>query len=198
MRWRDDRGGTMTASDEERQRLDTLYGPARPAGGNGIQPYEMTLHPRSRQKLDGTSAVALNVYLAQAAKLHLSNLFPEIFHLLWVVDEAGDLWFSLEEVVDQSGATIGIFPKAIQARPLNLRKLGHPALIADPFRHARIGGEIVFDPDDPDGSGRNFCLTNASGRYGLRSGQRREHLQSVAGKFEENGLCFWFDFQTPR
>lgn len=72
-------------SDEERQRLDMLYGPARPAGGNGVQSHELTRHPRSRQKLDSTSA-----------------------------------------------------------------------------------------------------------------GQRREHLQSVAGKFEENGLSFWLDFQTPR
>ncbi|MBC2775605.1 hypothetical protein H6M51_22325 [Rhizobium sp. AQ_MP] len=185
-------------SDEERQELDMLYGPARPAGGNGVQPHELTLHPRSWQKLDSASATALDAYLARAAALHLSNLFPEIFHLLWIVDEEGDLWFSVEEVVDQSGVTIGMLPKTVQARPLNLMKLGHPALIADPLKLGRIGGEVVFDPDDPDDSGRNFCLTNASGRYGLRSGQRREHLQSVAGKFEENGLSFWLDFQTPR
>ncbi len=185
-------------SNEERQRLDMLYGPACPAGGNGLQPHELTLHPRSRQKLDSTSAPALKAYLDQVAELHLSNLFPEIFHLLWIVGDDGDLWFSGEEVVDQNGATIGIFPKSVQARPLSLRKLGHPTLIADPLKLARIGGEVVFDPDDPEGSGRSFCLTNASGRYGLRSGQRREHLEAVAGKFEENGLCFWLDFQTPR
>jgi hypothetical protein len=188
----------MTRSDEERRRLDGLYGPALPAGGHGIQAHEMIFSPRSRQKLYQSSAAALAEYLEQLAELQLAKLFPEIFHLLWIVDEAGDLWFSAEEVINESGTTIGILPKAVQARPLNLQKLGHPTLISDQLKLARIGGEVVFDPDDPDGSGRRFCLTNASGRYGLRSGQRPEHLQAVAGKFEENGLHFWLDFQTPR
>lgn len=188
----------MSRSDEERRRLDALYGPALPAGGNGIQPHEMSVSPRSRQKLDQRSAVGLADYLAQLLDLRLSNLFPEIFHLLWIVDEDGDLWFSVEEVIDGSGATIGILPKAVQARPLNLQKLGHPTLIGDQRKLGRIGGELVFDPNDPEGSGRSFCLTNASGRYGLRPGQRVEHLQAVAGKFAENGLHFWLDFQTPR
>lgn len=42
----------MSRSDEERRRLDVLFGPALPAGGNGIQPHEMSFSPRSRQKLD--------------------------------------------------------------------------------------------------------------------------------------------------
>ena len=188
----------MTLSDAERAQLDALYGPALVAGGNGIQLHEWILSPYSRQTLDKTSGAALATYLEQVALLHLNNLFPEIFHLLWIVDEDGELWFSLEEVVDQSGVTIGIFPKSVQARPLNLQKLGHPTLLGNASKRARIGGEIVFDPDDPDRSGRKFCLTNASGRYGLRPSQRREHLEAVAGKFEENGLYFWLDFQTPR
>lgn len=188
----------MTLSDEKRELLDALYGPALPAGGNGIQLHEWTLSPRSRQTLDNASGEALAAYLEQVAVLYMNNLFPEIFHILWIVDEEGELWFSVEEVVDQSGATIGIFPKSVQARPLNLQKLGHPTLLGNPLKRARIGGEIVFDPDDPDGSGRKFCLTNASGRYGLRPSQRRKHLEAVAGKFEENGLYFWRDFQTPR
>lgn len=188
----------MSRSDEERRRLDVLFGPALPAGGNGIQAHEMSFSPRSRQKLDQRSAVGLADYLSQLSDLHIGNLFPEICHLLWIVDENGDLWFSVEEVIDGSGATIGILPKSVQARPLNLQKLGHPALIGDQLKLARIGGELVYDPDDPDGSGRTFCLTNASGRYGLRSGQRMEHLQAVASKFAENGLHFWLDFQTPR
>jgi hypothetical protein len=188
----------MSRSDEERRRLDVLFGPALPAGGNGIQAHEMSFSPRSRQKLDQRSAVGLAEYLAQLSDLHLGNLFPEIFHLLWIVDEDGDLWFSVEEVIDGSGATIGIPPKSVQARPLGLQKLGHPTLIGDQLKLARIGGELVYDPDDPDGSGRTFCLTNASGRYGLRPGQRMEHLQAVASKFAENGLHFWLDFQTPR
>lgn len=188
----------MARSEEERRGLDIVYGPALPAGGHGIQPHEMSSSPRSRQKLDQKSAAALAIYLEQMAELHLSNLLPEIFHLLWIVDEDGDLWFSVEEVIDESGATIGILPKSVQARPLNLHKLGHPTLIADDRKLARIGGEVVFDPDAPEGNGRRFCLTNASGRYGLRSGQRPEHLEAVAGKFVENGLHFWLDFQTPR
>ncbi len=188
----------MAGSDEEREQFDALFGPALPAGGNGIQLHEWTMSPRSRQKLDKTSGGALAVYLQQVAELHLNNLFPEIFHLLWIVDEDGVLWFSVEEVVDQSGVTIGIFPKSVQARPFNLQKLGHPTLLGNALKLARIGGEVVFDPDDPDGSGRKFCLTNASGRYGLRPSQRREHLEAVAGKFEENGLYFWIDFQKPR
>ena len=59
--------------------------------GNGIQAHEMSFSPRSRQKLDQRSAVGLADYLAQLSDLNLGNLFPEICHLLWIVDENGDL-----------------------------------------------------------------------------------------------------------
>lgn len=184
----------MVLTNEERQKLDQLFGPAYPAGGLGINPHERSLHPVSRQKLDAESAAALKVYLDQVSTLLLINLFPVIFHLLWIVDENGDLWFSVEEVTGDGGQTIGIFPKSTQARPLNYVKLGHPSLLDGYDKLARIGGEIEFDPDDPGGSGHKFCVTNESGRYGMRETDTPEHLAAVAGKFAEYGLYFWHDF----
>lgn len=187
----------MASNEARPSALDELYGPAAPAGGRGIQQHEFGIQPRSRQKLDAESGPALRAYLERVSELRLANVFPEVYAVLWIVDEDGDLWFAVEEVVDAQGNLIGVFPKETQAQPLSYFKLGHPTLVGAESKLARIGGEVVFDPDDPKGSGHKFCVTNDSGRYGARPGQREEHLAAVTGKFADNGLYFWSFFQKP-
>lgn len=175
-------------------RLDTLYGPAAPAG-RPIQDVELLRTPESRQLLDEFSAEALQYYLSQTADLRISNIFPRIYHLLWVVDDPGDIWFSVEELIDPvNGQLIGILPRRVIVQPSQYVKLGHPSLISDTSKVARMGGEIYFDPIDDRPS---YVLTNRSGRYGLRPHQRREHLEAVAGKFNDYGLSFRIRFEEP-
>lgn len=94
---------------------------------------------------------------------------------------------------------IGVLPRAVKAQPVRpFLKLGHPTLIPSADKRARIAGEIVHDPDmSPDGR-RPWCLTNASGRYGLRPWQTPDHLEAVSRYFEGFGLYFTTWFQQPR
>jgi hypothetical protein len=144
--------------------------------------------------LDAHTAPHLLTYLARVHELELPKLFPESCHILWLIDRQGDLWVAAEELLDSNGDFIGVMPRSVIARPASSVKLGHPSLLPDKSDlAARIGGEIYYDPLD----GKHWCITNASGRYGLRPGQQISHLEAAAGKFAEHGLHCWVYFVTP-
>jgi hypothetical protein len=172
--------------------LDALYGPCSPPG-LPIKEHELAFQPRTLQRLDENSAPLLIDYLARQNGLLIPNAFPVTCHVLWVVDEPGELWFSSEEIIQDDGELIGILPKKVSARPKIFTKLGHPSLLTGDDRFARIGGELVYDPDE----GVDWCITNSSGRYGLRQHQRPEHLDAVAVKFARHGLHCWTYFEPP-
>ncbi|WP_050999893.1 hypothetical protein [Sinorhizobium fredii] len=172
-------------------KLDKLYGPCLPPG-KPINQHELDHLPRTLQRLDENSAPLLIDYLARQNGLFIPNAFPVTCHVLWVVDEPGEVWFSSEEIIQDDGELIGILPKKISARPKEFIKLGHPSLLTG-NRFARLGGELVYDPVD----GVDWCITNSSGRYGLREHQKAEHLEAVAGKFAQHGLHCWTHFEPP-
>lgn len=174
--------------------LDEEFGPCAPAGGYGVNAIERNYRPQSLQQLTADTAPVLKSYLG-TADLGLS--VPRILHrtnnILWIVDRRGDLWFAVEEIVDaETGALLYTLPrtKAKLLRPDEHVKLGHPSLLQDLDRHARIGGEILWSPRY-----NAWTLNNSSGRYGDRKGTTRAHLEAVARKLNHYGIelivVFW-------
>lgn len=179
--------------------LDALYGQCLEPGSAHSE-YEENNQPQSRQLLNDATAKHLKEYLDCKHPLSLINLVPQVCHILWLMDERGDIWFAVEEVIlpHKAGGgfdTIGILNKAFAARPDrdNYVKLGHPSLLEKGELNARIGGEIVYDPGD----GHDWCVTNDSGRYGTRKGTTKAMLIAVVEKFKEFGLYFEHDFVPP-
>lgn len=173
--------------------LDDRFGECLEAG-RPIEPHELTRSPNSLIELTQETAKSLIDFMT-AFDDHLSP-FVRNYHILWLVDQAGRLRVAFEEVIDPSGVTIGALAKPIGARPISPIKLGHPSLLGlDEPKNARIGGEIIFDPDF-DGQ-HKWVLTNKSGRYGLRAGQTEKHLVNAVGLFASLGLYLSHWFTPP-
>jgi hypothetical protein len=172
--------------------LDATFGEALPP--LRTDPLESEIVPRSRQKLDASSAKLLGELMhATAAGLGVSKFVYSELPILWVVDEAGELWFAVEEVVKAETGEF-VFPRfrntSIEREAQ--QRLGHPALIGG--GSGRIGGEIIFDvaSEEP-----GWFITNGSGRYGLRDGRTRSHLNSVKSRFEVFGIDLRTQFYAP-
>ncbi|ADZ71076.1 hypothetical protein SL003B_2653 [Polymorphum gilvum SL003B-26A1] len=103
------------------------------------------------------------------------------------MDEDGDIWFAMEEALNlETGRSEFPAPRAVPLASTH-RKLGHPSLLENSAKHARIGGEIVYDPLFGE---KGWVLSNSSGRYGTSPDRRKEHLDNVAARFGNYGLVF--------
>ena len=164
--------------------LDDLFGACREP--ERCTHAETHKRPESLTKLDDESAAHIRAIMLAAETVPLvRGLFGQV-PLLWIVDEAGDIYISLEEIVTLDSLRL--------LRPRSRRddaregetKLGHPALVGESNR-ARIGGELCYDP----GWGvqiEGWYLSNASGRYGVKAGLNDQHLRNVVAKFAEFGI----------
>lgn len=180
--------------------LDERYGVCGPAGAYGIGTHE-TRFPSSRVTLaKDTAPMVRSFFQVLQPQQKLITPIPRSVHVLWIMDGAGTVHLALEEIVDDKGTLLGVLPKAAQAQPPGgFKKLGHPTLLPEGEVTARIAGEIYYDPDaDKSGSGKLWCLTNESGRYGLRKGQTREHLEAACRYLEEFDLYFSTRYTKPK
>lgn len=161
--------------------LDTRFGETSPADGD-IHAAEALYQPASLQKLEAATKEYLQSYMRSAEGLLLPQLVHRYCALLWIIDDAGDVHFALEELVDErTGETVAIKPKDFKPLPGTV-KLGHPSLLADPKKEARIGGEIVYNRHT-----REWEINNWSGRYGFRQQASPSHLQEAAQIFKDIG-----------
>lgn len=174
--------------------LDKIYGPCREPG-SAIQPHELRVRPLTRMELTADTGPVIARYLDRSPGL-LTSIFCTAYHLLWVMDDHPRVFIAVEELLDATDKHIGALPLAEQARPSGVIKLGHPSLVDGDTRNARIGGEIIYDPDWEEGP--DWVLTNKSGRYGLRKWQTEGNLREVHGFFEAKGLYLGLRFIRPR
>jgi hypothetical protein len=100
------------------------------------------------------------------------------------MDEAGDVWFCVEEAY-KDDAEISVYPRLDGIEyPDGYEKLGHPALIL--AGKARIGGELLWDV--PENSKPRWIVSNKSGRYGIRDDIKAQHIDNIAKKFKTLGV----------
>jgi len=179
-----------TPDDQPLRSLDQAFGvclaPSR------VDDVETIYKPKSLHRLDAESAKLMKRLIDVTEEgLRVTRYVYSELPLLWVVDGRGDIWFSLEEVVDRDGNYL--FPKPSRvpvATPS--KKLGHPSLIGG--EQGRIGGEILYDTG---AAPPRWFITNRSGRYGVRAGRTPEHLANVARMFGAYGIEFAADFYPP-
>lgn len=172
--------------------LDALFGMLVSPGK--VDPKEKSVLPRSLQKLETTSGGLLR-QLMEVTERHLgvsAYVYCEL-PILWIVDDRGEVWFSLEEVVNEETDEFAIPRLRDSAVANGYARLGHPSLVS--ANAARIAGEILFDvrADKP-----SWYITNASGRYGIGHDRREEHLVEVRRLFEEFGIILLQQFIYPR
>lgn len=174
--------------------LDALFGPCR-APASIVQAHELRAMPLSRVELKTDTVAGIAEFLDDSEG-KMTSVFAIFYHLLWIMDCDGRVFIAVEEQLDADDRTIAALPLMIRARPSGAIKLGHPSLIDSATRNARIGGEIVYDPEwDP---GKKWVLTNKSGRYGLRNWQTEDHLREAHGFFTAAGLHLGMRFISPR
>lgn len=174
---------------ENREFLDREFGPAIEPQ-NGLKSWE---------HIDGTiepilltrNSAAWFIELVQAASSNpLARKAIEAVIILWVVDEGGDLYFAMEDVIDTQMSRL----QRPRTRGISLndavKPLGHPLLIAG--GRGRIGGEIYVDRDENDNS--VLILNNRSGRYGRHPSRTPEHLENVTWLFRTFGVTLIPDF----
>src|SRR5262245_62045558 len=123
--------------------LDELYGPALPPVDVGL--LEAKVRPSSLQRLMPDTADQLKELMRLAEQgLGVAKYVYGALPILWVIDDGGEVWIAVEEIIDErSGAFVR--PRlAATARPDSpFHRLGHPALLSG--RNGRIGGEILLD-----------------------------------------------------
>ena len=162
--------------------LDIRFGETSPADGD-INPAELSYQPASLQKLEAETKQFLEAYIHAAEGLRTPQIVHQYCALLWIVDAHGDIHFALEELVDEhTGKTVAIRPKGDFGKIPGTVKLGHPSLLADSKKEARIGGEIVFNAKTGE-----WEINNFSGRYGFRDQADPSHLQEAAQIFKDIG-----------
>ncbi|WP_141105632.1 hypothetical protein [Rhizobium sp. R635] len=154
--------------------------------------------PRSLHKLDGHSASLLREYFQTAKRgLGVTKLNHLCLIILWLMDESGTIWFALEEAysADHSGSHIHHPVSRVWSLPSKYLKLGHPALLSGDPKKARIGGEIVYDPDFGE---HEWVISNKSGRFGPNSKkQPREHLEKAAEVWKQFGIDLDVHYLKP-
>ena len=170
--------------------LDVLFGEALPP--LRVDRLEETLEPRSLHQLDTASAGLLGQLMAVTERgLGVTRYVYCELPILWIVDQGGKIWFSIEEIV-KSETQEFVSPRLRNATVEKAyQRLGHPALIG--AAAGRIGGEILFDIN---GEPPSWFITNGSGRYGLLPGRQPSHLSNVSGKFAGFGIMLR-DFFIP-
>lgn len=170
--------------------FDVLYGPCLPFARDASEA-EMGVNPRSLEFLNEETAPALIKHLENAESLLLSQVVHATMPILWLIDEAGQIRFAMEEVIARdTGYLSYILPRnGPPMRETDVR-LGHPALLepvnAGEAKSARIGGEIFYDPIRR--SELSWVLTNNSGRFGKRPHIKREYLENAGKAFEALGV----------
>ena len=169
--------------------LDEFFGRALPPSlcpNNSEERYT----PKSLEKLDANSGRKLRSLLHEIENgVNLSKFTFHSLSILWVLDELGDIYFAVEEVVDSRGENRFPKPYNLNDLPRGREKLGHPSLIK--CEKARIAGEIKYDmgADSP-----TWNIDNNSGRYGLRKETEKTHLDNVSKEFAKHGILLeaWF------
>ncbi len=162
--------------------MDDQFGKALPPDPN-YSPAEKRYKPQSCEKLNTSTGKKLKSLMDEVASgVILSKLTFWAVTILWVMDKEGDIYFSVEEVVDSRGCLMFPLPESLDL-PIGKMKLGHPSLID--CKSARIAGEIMFDmyADSP-----TWVLSNKSGRYGLRVATTAVHLKNVIGIFAQHSI----------
>lgn len=162
--------------------LDNDFGLALPPDRN-VSPAEKRYSPSSLQKLDSSSGARLKALMDEVSN---GITFPKItfwsISILWIMDEFGEIYFSVEEIVNSKGGFVALLQQD-NVVPPGKSKLGHPSLISG--ANARIAGEIYFDlrANSPA-----WTISNCSGRYGLRKTTQKKHLENVSKIFSKHGI----------
>ncbi|MEP0210575.1 MAG: hypothetical protein ABJ370_00910 [Paracoccaceae bacterium] len=153
-----------------------------------VDPAEQATAPASLTELTDETAEILGAYMETADEgLPISRVNHGLLPLLWVLDEDGRIFIALEEVYDRASLQKR-FPLARgMLVPQGYFKLGHPALVEGSLKKARIGGELLFDPDEDYGV-KGWLISNASGRFGFGSHRSPAHLNNVADVFASFGI----------
>jgi hypothetical protein len=182
---------TGAATSEDRD-LDQLFGvlvaPSR------LDPKEKSVSPRSLQKLEASSGTLLRQLMdVTERRLGVSAYVYCEVPILWIVDDRGDVWFSLEEVIDEETDEFTIPNLRDTPAADGYARLGHPSLVS--ANSARIAGEILFDVRAENPS---WYITNASGRYGIGHDRKEDHLKEVSKLFRDFGINLFERFIFPR
>jgi hypothetical protein len=171
-----------------KKNLDVQFGQALPPSRKPDY-HEQNFTPKSKEKLDINSGEKLRNFMNEVKD---GLKFPKItfwtVKILWIMDEKGEIYFSIEEVIDDRGRLFFPLPDSLKI-PEGKMKLGHPSLVE--CRAARIAGEINFDYE---ANTPGWTISNKSGRYGLRKTTTENHLNNIIGVFKHYGveLSPWF------
>lgn len=163
--------------------LDSLFG--EPRSPEKVDPWEQGQKPASLCSLQEAVPVLRLFAEISASPLYSAALRAKNF--LWIMDEAGEIYISIEELAPVSNQTpYPGFPRRRAFRhPAEERKLGHPTLI-DAGR-ARAAGELAFDISE-DGPHMQLILNANSGRYCRQKPPTNEQLQRVQAIFRAHNI----------
>ncbi|KQS95368.1 hypothetical protein [Rhizobium sp. Leaf386] len=172
--------------------LDATFGPCAGAG-RPISAAEQKYAPDSLQKLTDETALVLKTYMDTVTGLKMPGVVHSNSLVIWIVDDEGEICFAMEELFEEATGTLAtVRPRGDWGKIDGTVKLGHPSLIEDADKRARIGGELVYDRGKA-----HWEINNFSGRYGQRKWQTRAHLEAVAGKFNDWGISLHVTFGQP-
>jgi hypothetical protein len=169
--------------------LDQEYGPAIEPQNGGIKAWEKAdgrILPIALNRITGKWLTDL-LHAADQSPLALKAI--QAVTVLWAIDEAGDLYFALEEVID----TVQNMAQRPKMRGIALndqvKPLGHPLLVG--CGKGRISGEILVDGVHSD---LRLAINNRSGRYGRHASRTRQHLENVVLLFSSFGVTLQAEF----
>jgi hypothetical protein len=150
---------------------------------SAVSSAEQRYIPQSCEKLSNKNGKKLKSLMDEVSVgVILSKLTFWAVSILWAMDEHGDIYFAVEEVLDGRGRLMFPLPDSLDT-PVGKVKLGHPSLIK--CAKARIAGEINFDMN---AASPGWVISNKSGRYGLRKTTTRAHLDNVVDVFSKYNI----------
>lgn len=168
--------------------LDAFYGECRsPAPTNGdhaMQAWEIGKEPVSRIVFGPAAATAMKK-LCDVANTAFFGFAVSTINYIWVVNEAGDLVISVEELAVEDAVRASGLPRRRSGHhPAEVKKLGHPTLIAGGL--ARIAGELALDR--VNGIDFTWVLNANSGRYCRFQPPSKVNLENVRNVLRSHGL----------
>lgn len=169
--------------------LDEEFGPAIEPQNGGLKAWEQADGRIEPIALNRITARWLTDLLVAAGQSPLALKAIQAVTILWAIDEAGDLYFALEEVID----TVQNMEQRPRMRGITLndqvKPLGHPLLVGR--GKGRISGEILVDGVRDD---LRLVINNRSGRYGRHISRTKKHLENVVLLFSSFSVTLRADF----
>jgi hypothetical protein len=183
-------------TDINEQELDDMFG--KPKSPTRVYDWEQSKRPLSSGLFDRSVAERLRDF-AKSSDFALLKFVARTLTFIWVMDKSGQVHLAVEE--------IAVLPARMKPQghprrrhypvhPSDDKKLGHPTVLDEGSKLARIAGELFLDFDETNNL--MWFVNDNSGRYCKNEVPTVQHKANILHFFQGLlGVKVQFDHLKP-